>query len=106
MRLTSAFVKYITPSTPPDQALESRGDGKAAHRRAPPLEVEAPGGHRILARPRDPDQAHGLARRCTPRPGDAGDGDRARGPAFVERAARHLAGDLLAHGAEALERRD
>src|SRR6478672_7126269 len=83
-----------------DEPLECHRHGLPPHPLAPaPEEEPARLRGTILLGPREPDEAHGLARHGAARTGDAGDGDTERGTAARERTLGHLARGLLAHGA-------
>src|ERR687896_2290229 len=78
--------------------------GLPAH--AFPVAGEAPGLASQIAGtgPTEAHRAHRLLPRPAAGPCDAGDGERNGGAAALERAARHLARRLFAHGTVALQR--
>src|SRR6185436_18091616 len=91
--------------SPLENAFERMRHRLAAHALAIAPEAARLASLQLARFPAKTNRAHRFRVAAARRAGDASDGDRDRAAAALERALRHLARSLLAHGAVLLQRR-
>src|SRR5687768_7749173 len=106
MPATAAGLTSAMPSLSPlENAFERMHHRLATY--ALPIAAKATGFalQGLPCRPGETHHSHGFCRSTAAWTGDAGDRDRDRGATLLQRALRHLARGLFAHGAMLLQRR-